>query len=632
MATCTWNATVDTDFENDANWGVGGHAHTGDTIVIASATTPESNRPTAGATLNFSVAAALTVTLDNWLDGATIGTVTVNHPGAVVRSAVAVTGTTTVAAGTFIPSANLAGAVTVAQDVGVITIAASLSMASLVNAGQVNVNANCTLTVTTTTTNTSGTISGGELTTAVFAGAVDNTSGVLGVRTMDFNGGLTGDGGTIGEGGAVTITGVVNVTNCTWSVAAGSTLTCDLAGTLNLGAATVANLSVSITHATGTVTLAGTSVAIVGLTLNTAGTLAAGAGYTFTLSGAGAFTNTASTITGTLNVDLSASTGVYTQTAGTIADGGILNVTTGTGAITLTALTKTGTAKINITMAENATIKWALTVSPIDLLTINAGKTGTQTGSVSFRGRAGLGTLASGIFADYWLPTTTAHVCDGPITGTGAFNATIVISLVINTILDLGQKPFVGYGPAGDVTISGLTCANMTLAPYSAATFTLTINGNSSGTTIVLGTVDAADRLGVLILGVGTHTWSGNIARAGTGTANALTAQAGAVVNASGYITLAGIAVDFGAGVRIQVSGGKSVIGTSATSVAHAGGAEIDCQGTGKVTALDASAAAQRLVVRRAVHSSTGIPLRGWNDDSCTNVRFLGRRVIGQAA
>ncbi len=92
-------------------------------------------------------------------------------------------------------------------------------------------------------------------------------------------------------------------------------------------------------------------------------------------------------------------------------------------------------------------------------------------------------------------------------------------------------------------------------------------------------------------------------------------------------LDLDGLAVGFGHGARIQVASAGVMDGTNATAVEHAGGSEIDCLGTGRVTALDASAALARLVVRRAVDGA-GMPLRGWEQDSCTNVRFLGQKII----
>jgi len=90
----------------------------------------------------------------------------------------------------------------------------------------------------------------------------------------------------------------------------------------------------------------------------------------------------------------------------------------------------------------------------------------------------------------------------------------------------------------------------------------------------------------------------------------------------SGNVTLAGIATDFGS-ARINTP--ATIDMTDATSITNTG-AQIDCNGVGRVTA--AAVTGQRLVVHRAVDASGNL-IRSWNGDGCTNVRFLGRRVIG---
>ena len=53
----------------------------------------------------------------------------------------------------------------------------------------------------------------------------------------------------------------------------------------------------------------------------------------------------------------------------------------------------------------------------------------------------------------------------------------------------------------------------------------------------------------------------------------------------------------------------------------------IDCQGAGVVEKVTVTG--RRLVVRRAVDAA-GMPLRSWQGgDTNVNVRFLGRKVIG---
>ena len=55
---------------------------------------------------------------------------------------------------------------------------------------------------------------------------------------------------------------------------------------------------------------------------------------------------------------------------------------------------------------------------------------------------------------------------------------------------------------------------------------------------------------------------------------------------------------------------------------------QIDCQGVGVIT--NVTSTGRRLVVRRAV-TAAGLPLRSWQGGtSNVNVRFLGRKVIGE--
>ena len=105
-----------------------------------------------------------------------------------------------------------------------------------------------------------------------------------------------------------------------------------------------------------------------------------------------------------------------------------------------------------------------------------------------------------------------------------------------------------------------------------------------------------------------------------------------------GSLTLAGACV-LGAGLSAAAAavhelklGGSStrLAGTlNGTNIAcSAAGARINAQGAGRVTNCDLSAS-PRLVVHSAVDAA-GMPLRWWNEDGNTNVRFMGRRVIGE--
>ena len=354
----------------------------------------------------------------------------------------------------------------------------------------------------------------------------------------------------------------------TWTAAGPATFTPSLF--VAVDATTILGV-VTVSHAAGTVTL-GENFAPLGFTLNTAGTIA-GNSKTVTV-GASGFINSTSIITGTVNVDLSAGAGPYTQTAGTIATGGVLNVTAGTGAITGTALTKTGTAKINITMAQSANIGWYLGASPIDVLTIATGKTGTQTDIVVFKSSTGPGTLYdAGLWDVFWTPATAADVCDGLFTGSAEFYpAPSVTGLTIDTVLNRGAKRISFYPFTGNwsLTISGITgTGGLRFSSWDTSTFTLTINGNSSGAGIVFGASGTSDRIGALVLGPGTHEWTGNIGRAGTGTAHALTAQAGAVVRFGGNVDLTGIVTDLTSSTWFATATGKTI--TGGASIAAAG-------------------------------------------------------------
>ena len=428
-----------------------------------------------------------------------------------------------------------------------------------------------------------------------FSAAFTNT-GTLGDGTWDFNGGYVG-GGTIGEGGVVTIesTGNWNLAGAaiTWAVAATSTLTVDAAGTLNLGAASAANLTVSIDPTNGNVvTLGAAHMGCYALTPKS-GTLTGNASYTITV-GAGGFTPSGTnTISGTLNVDLSqpngTGTGTYTQTAGTIATGGVLNVTTGTGAITYTALTKTGTAKINITIAANANIGWATTSAQIDVLTVNSSVTATASSDIRTKSSVINGTLALG---------TKFLVCDTPpadefltVGASGMITATSGVILIvlsadrILTSLVTNSNTNVQLYPTS-------TGKKLTSTTFNIGTGTLKVFGADVGivgTLVVSNLTAGAITLGlnassgILTLGNGTHT-IGPIAESGTGTANAFTAPAGAVIKFSGDVNFTDIAADLASSAWFATATGKTITGGASITAA---GCDIFANGFAALTLLN---------------------------------------------
>jgi len=337
----------------------------------------------------------------------------------------------------------------------------------------------------------------------------------------------------------------------------------------------------------------------------TAGTLAGGA-QTWTV-GAGGFTFTNGTISGTLTVGLSAAAGAYVQTNGTIATGAILNVTTGTGAITYTALTKTGTGAINVTIGDNVNIGWASAdASRIDTLTINTGRNATQTGTVVFSKLAGPGTLTAGAQRSDWLPSAAGDwAFTGTTTGTHAQGVRVspqTTPLTITNAVNIGSRVFNLYATQSKtLTIPGLACGDLAVNSVNAdQTGTLILTGNSSGAAIALGA--GTNRYGIVTFGSGfVHRWTGAIAYGGTGTANALNPQGRCIF--TGTFTGTGIVV----------------------TPTYEG--QIDCGGFGRVTAVTSTG--RRLIVRRAKDAS-GNPVRAWNGDGSTNVMYKGRKVIGE--
>ena len=360
-----------TAYSDVTNWLDGIVASgTGATITWNSGAVPASARPTEW-TFHFSVLyLAGAGDIANFLNGAIIGNVNIGA-GCSCAIGANVTGTLVVGVG------------------GQATLGGMIVSGAVTNAGTLAGSAQFTSKVTST-----GTIASG---------------------TWDFNGNLEGDGGTIGSGTAVTITGIVNVTNCTWNVAANSTLHADLAGTQNLGTTlAIANLTLHVTAGAGqTVTLAG-APNVRGFTLNTDGTLAGG-GVTLTL-GAGAYTSTKGTVTGTLNVAL------------------------GTGGIYYNDGDYTA-ATLNVTVVGSCAMAWAgPTAGVFNKLTINANQIATLDDSVSFKSRAGSGTLAMGSNIAYFKPSEAGDwASTGTTTGTVAFRIQQQVTpLVLTNAMNLG--------------------------------------------------------------------------------------------------------------------------------------------------------------------------------------------------
>ncbi len=149
-----------------------------------------------------------------------------------------------------------------------------------------------------------------------------------------------------------------------------------------------------------------------------------------------------------------------------------------------------------------------------------------------------------------------------------------------------------------------ITCGALEVSHFTAAkvaTLAMSAGSRLTANAVVLGAA-ALDKSGVLDLSAGGSHSIASLARGNAANlANALTLGP-ARLNVSGTIT--------GTGIAVTCTGGR-----------------IDAQGTGRVTAVTATG--PRLVVYRAIGATAGKQLRGWNVDSCVNVRHYPRRIIG---
>ena len=331
----------------------------------------------------------------------------------------------------------------------------------------------------------------------------------------------------------------------------------------------------------------------------------AGASKTLTV-GAGGFAMTAGTLSGTLTVDLSAAAGAYTQTAGTIGAGAVLSVIVGDSGWTSTALTNSGNFYLTVPVGKTVTSPWTIAaVLPSPRLTVDG--TWNPSATTYARTLAGAGTVGGANLVTFLQPGENNFW-----TFTGTFSPA-TLRIAINS--DRSNAAAINTG-ATNVTVDSSDNYTMTLTGGFSTTGSMTVKatadnktttvvsgGRVSAGSIVLGNTLGTNRCGVLTLPSGfVHVCSGTVAVAGTGTANAL--------NLQGRLILGGTFT------------GTDIIVTPTYE------GQVDCGGVGKVTAVTATG--RRLIVRSAVHSTTGIPLRGWQDDSCVNVMFKGRKVIGE--
>lgn len=257
--TCTWTAAEDSDYRNVNNWAEGQYAMPDDLIVIASETIPTGTLPTTGV-MSFSVYGAYVVTLNDWLNGCSIGHVIINHAGAVVTAGATIAGSLNI----------LAGQAFVGNGHDII--------------GGVDVGANATLTL-------SGEVDFSNVATVWNTGTlvVANGATLTTTSSIVMNGGSTVNNSGIIQG---SVYGDSTSSVATW-LGTGN-IVCHLAGYLDLGTNVPNSQSVEIAAGAGGVTLLD-NFTCAGLTL-TSGNLIAN-GKTITI-GTGGLSKTG----GTLNV------------------------------------------------------------------------------------------------------------------------------------------------------------------------------------------------------------------------------------------------------------------------------------------------------------------------------------------
>jgi len=353
--------------------------------------------------------------------------------------------------------------------------------------------------------------------------------------------------------------------------AAGNSLTCDVAGTLDLGTTEANSIAVTVSAAT----TIGNSFACGSLSMGANVTCADAKTITV---GTGGFTYTSGTLTGNLSV---ATTGNIVGTAGTL-----------TGTLNLTAA------------GADKTISWAIGTS-LEKMALTVSGNYTAAGDVYCASLAGSGSLAGNakilriypLANNFWTATFAASEW-------GYVSLYCAASRTNATLVNMGTSPFRVYYAVTTVTLSGgLTCGSVDIGGSGGnAVLDMTGGNLTSAGAITFGAVNAAYR-GTLTLGPGVHTCT-NIGRGAGNTAETH------VLNLRG---------------RLRTTGTLTGAGITVTPTQEAC---IDCQGVGVVT--NVTATGNRLVVRRAVDAA-GMPLRSWNGgDTNVNVRFLGRKVIGE--
>ena len=467
MATRTWTAAVNTDYANVGNWAEGAAAVDGDTVDCSTSTMPASNQLAAG-TLHFSLTNDdIIVTLADFVNGASVGSVTINATGGLWGAygpVAGITGNLTIVAGYFGSYGPIGGACDV-QAAGQLWVNENTAITeALTSTGTIHFGGNCALTAPSF---------------ATCAGAIDGT----GTCSLDIAAVIT-------VTGALTITGPIDIMGgfnangqtVTWTgLAAGDTLLCDQDGTLDLGNA------------------AGASTAVLAVAVNNGAEASTGAAMTM-----GSFTLTSGTFSGVHDLSIN---GNLTYTSGTVTHTGVW------------------------TLATSASVSWNAISGPIPALVVGNGVTMTLGNNVYAKKltvpASGVVAMGANVLVIRASADNFASLL-GTWTGTGGVQVRYFsVPRSNNGAISIGSIPFRVW-PENAATLTqtaNLTCGAIQLNTNASGAATLTMGAGAKLTcgAVTLG-YPSGTISGILDLSSGgVHQIASLVRGHADNTANALT-------------------------------------------------------------------------------------------------------------
>ena len=518
----TWTAAADANYTNAGNW-TNGVAGDGNTVDCSTATMPTANQLAAG-TLNFNITNGIApVYLEDFVNGASIGNVTVSHVGASVNGpeGAGITGSVTLTAGTFYLYGNVSETCSVAAGAELKIMGNTSITGALTSTGTIQFNGSYALSAPTFAT-CAGAITGCGTCSLDIESVITCTGALTITGPIDIMGGFNANGQ------AVTWTGL----------AAGDTLLCDVAGALNLGNAGGASTSALAVTASASTAL-GANLRCAALSA-TGGTFA-GSTYTITCA---SFSLAGATFTGSGAMAIA---GNLTRTSGTNSHTGVWALS-GSPTVSWNAfgnpialLTDGGTA-IAITLGARCAVK-NVSFAP--------GTTITGSHELTFNNHSGaIGALPNVLNCNFGTYQQAGAAQFGHVRV--ASGRTIILGNASSN-----NRPQTFSSLHGDSTFniwhsfsgSGVTIGQITGSP-----------------SITLGLAASASYQGELtITNLGAVS---SLARTGTNTSvlNALTLPSGARLTVTGTLTGTGIAVTAGNGARVKRGGGAATVtGVTAT-------------------------------------------------------------------